>query len=225
MTIPQGAATGTWNVTLYPLSDTLGNSSTNFQDLATINVTAVPDKSTLTAAPAPKITGITKVGSTLTVAPGTWSPVPVGLSYQWYRSGTAITGATSVTYKPTATDTGTTLTVRVTGRKSGYTTTTRTSPATAPIAAGTLSAPAPKITGIAKVGSTLTVTSGTWSPAPVGLSYQWYRSGTAITGATAVTYKPTATDAGKTLTARVTGRKSGYTTASRTSPATLSVSR
>ena len=34
MTIPQGAATGTWNVTLYPLRDTLGNSSTSFQDLA-----------------------------------------------------------------------------------------------------------------------------------------------------------------------------------------------
>ncbi|WP_026538866.1 hypothetical protein, partial [Arthrobacter sp. 9MFCol3.1] len=31
MTIPKGSATGTWKVTLFPLDDTLGNSSTGFQ--------------------------------------------------------------------------------------------------------------------------------------------------------------------------------------------------
>ena len=56
------------------------------------------------------------------------------------------------------------------------------------------------MTGAAKVGSTLTVTSGSWSPAPVALSYQWYRSGVAITGATAASYKLTANEAGKTIT-------------------------
>ncbi|MGX9900560.1 hypothetical protein ACW0JT_12905 [Arthrobacter sp. SA17] len=39
VTIPQGAATGAWTVTLYPLRDTIGNNGTGFQTLATLNVT------------------------------------------------------------------------------------------------------------------------------------------------------------------------------------------
>ncbi|WP_427130765.1 hypothetical protein [Pseudarthrobacter sp. S9] len=169
MTIPQGSATGPWNVTLYPLSDTLGNDSTGFQTLATLNVTATP---ALAPAPTPTVSGTTKVGRTLTAVPGTWSPAPVTLSYQWYRSGVAITAATMSTYKLTATDSGKTITVRVTGRRSGYTTASRTSAPTAAITAGTLTAPTPTISGTTKVGCTLTAALGTWAPSPVTLSYQ-----------------------------------------------------
>ena len=134
-----------------------------------------------------------------------------------------ITGATSVAYKPTSADIGKAMTVRVTAYKTGYTTAVKTSAATAAVLKGSLVGPAPKITGTAKVGSTLTANLGTWSPSTISPRYQWYRSGAAIIGATAVTYKPTSADVGKVVTVRVTAYKTGYTTAVKTSAATAAV--
>lgn len=125
MTIPKGSATGTWKVTLFPLTDTLGNRSTGFQTLATLNVTATLPG--LKAPPTPVVSGTAKVGSTLTAVPGTWSPAPVALTYRWYRSGVAITGASLPSYKLTASDIGKTITGRATGKKAGFTTISKTS--------------------------------------------------------------------------------------------------
>lgn len=77
--------------------------------------------------------------------------------------------------------------------------------------------PTPKITGTALVGRTLKATAGTWKPAPVSLTYQWKRSGKPITGATKSTYKLVKADAGKKVTVTVTGKRSGFVTASKTS--------
>ena len=75
----------------------------------------------------------------------------------------------------------------------------------------------PKITGPAKVGATLKVKTGTWDPAPVTLTYRWLNNGKAIAGATKSTYKLKASDKGDRISVRVTGKKSGYPTAVRTS--------
>ncbi|WLQ07102.1 S8 family serine peptidase [Arthrobacter oryzae] len=72
----------------------------------------------------PTISGAPAVGSTLTAVPGTWTPAPDSLAYQWYRSGTAIAGATSAGYRLTDADLETTISVRVTGTASGYGTAT-----------------------------------------------------------------------------------------------------
>ncbi|MET3903176.1 carboxypeptidase regulatory-like domain-containing protein [Paenarthrobacter sp. 4246] len=184
------------------------------------SVTVAPG--TLTA-PVPTVSGTAKVGSVLTAVPGAWGPAPVTLAYQWYRSGVAITGATSATYPLAAADLGKTMTVRVTGSKAGFTTAAKTSAATAAVAVGTLTAPVPTVSGTAKVGSVLTAVPGAWGPAPVTLAYQWYRSGVAITGATSATYPLAAADLGKTMTIRVTGSKAGFTTAAKTSAATAAV--
>ncbi|SFU10347.1 hypothetical protein SAMN04487915_1111, partial [Arthrobacter sp. ov118] len=199
-----------------------GYTSVTKSSTATAAVTA----GTLAPAPVPTISGTTRVGYTLTANPGTWGPAPVNLTYQWYRSGTAITGATAATYRLNSADAGRTLSVRVTGTKTGYTTATKSSTATAAVTAGTLApAPVPTISGTTRVGYTLTANPGTWGPAPVNLTYQWYRSGTAITGATAATYRLNSADAGKTLSVRVTGTKTGYTTSTRASASTLQIAR
>ena len=85
------------------------------------------------------------------------------------------------------------------------------------------SAPIPVIKGAATVGSTLTAVPGTWAPAPVELTYTWYRGTTAITGATATRYTPTSDDAGQTLSVEVTGAKPGYATTVQRSTATAKV--
>ena len=176
---------------------------------------------TLTA-PKPTISGTLAVGSTLTAKPGTWGPAPVTLGYQWYRAGSKITGATASTYKLTSSDQAKTLTVHVIGTKTGYARAeTYSSPTTA--IQGVLTAPTPTISGTRAVGSKLTAVPGTWGPAPVTLKYQWYRAGTAISGATASTYTLTTSDRAKTLTVHVTGSKSGYVTAVRGSAATAAI--
>ena|SRR6516225_2370819 len=63
---------------------------------------------------------------------------------------------------------------------------------------------APLVTGTATVGSTLTSTTGTWSNAPTGYTYQWLRSGTPIAGATAATYVLAAADHGMSVSCNVT---------------------
>ncbi|MFD5521129.1 glycoside hydrolase Chb [Streptomyces sp. NPDC127066] len=61
--------------------------------------------------------------------PGTWSPAPTSYGYQWYRSCTAITGATKATYTLTASDKDKKTTVKVTAKKTGCTSGTATSKA------------------------------------------------------------------------------------------------
>ncbi|WP_461187535.1 peroxidase family protein [Arthrobacter sp. Z4-13] len=78
---------------------------------------------------------------------------------------------------------------------------------------------APTITGTPAVGAVLRANTGVWGPAPVTLAYQWLANGTAINGATASSYTLKAGDAGKAITVRVTGSKTGYATASQTSAA------
>ncbi|GAA4805369.1 hypothetical protein ACFQ0K_00480 [Nocardioides caeni] len=166
-----------------------------------------------TTTPTPTISGTAAVGSTLTATPGTWAPVPTGLAYQWFRAGVAIEGAASSTYDATAADLGKALTLRVTATRSGYATTAKTSAASAPVAAGAfVTVPTPTITGTRRVGSLLTATAGTWAPAPSNLTYQWFRSGVAIPGATGSTYRLAAADARRQIGVRVTGSLSGLAT-------------
>ncbi len=88
---------------------------------------------------------------------------------------------------------------------------TRPAPPSAPRTAPTIGA---RITGQPKVGARLTATA-----APHGwtASYRWKRDGRTIARATARTYKPTPSDAGRRLTVTVTLRKTGHSSAASTS--------
>lgn len=170
----------------------------------------------------PTITGKKQVGYTLTANPGTWGPGTVTFKYQWYRAGVAITGASLKTYKLTNTDAGKAISVKVMGSKTGYTSLKRLSAATSAIAKG-LTAPTPTITGTKKSGYTLTANPGTWGPAPVTLKYQWYRSGVAISGGTAKTYRLVSADRYDTIKVRVHGIKTGYADVAKYSASTVKI--
>jgi hypothetical protein len=83
--------------------------------------------------------------------------------------------------------------------------------------------PVPTITGSAILGQKLTAVPGTWSPATVALGYQWLRDGEPIVGATSSTYTLVPDDFGATISVSVTGTKSGYTTVTKTSEPTDTV--
>lgn len=182
-----------------------------------------------TTAPTPTRSGTTIVGKTLTGSVGgTWSPTPDSLTYQWLRDGVAIPGATSLTYVLTSADQGHYLRFRVTATKAGYATTAKTSSQTAAIR-GVFTTVAPTVTGTKTVGSTLTAATGTWTPTPDAVTYKWLRVdsagvATTISGATAASYVLTAADRGYKIRVTVTGTKTGYATASRSSVLTTTIS-
>ena len=175
-------------------------------------------------APTPVISGTVKVGSTLTVAPGTTPLGAAKKSTQWSSAATLtgsftpIEGATANTYVLTADDRTRFIRVTVTWEKSGNGDTPKTA-TTVAVAAGTFATPPiPTITGTKTVGQTLTAIEGTWSPTTDSYTYQWSRASgakgpfIAIGGATAGTYTLTSADLGKLIKVTVTGTKSGYTT-------------
>lgn len=216
-----GATTGTYVVLATDagkaITVTVTGSKSGYATTARTSAAATIEKS-LTATPAPTISGARRVGQILTATAGAWAPMVVTFSYAWKRNGTAISGATNSAYKLVAADAGTKITVVVTGRKTGYTAASRASDGTW-IEKLLTASPVPVISGTSRVGKTLTAKPGTWSPSTVTLAYRWKRDGAGILGATAPTYTLVKADAGRLITVTVVGSKSGYTTTSRTSAA------
>lgn len=66
------------------------------------------------------------------------------------------------------------------------------------------------------VGTTFATNNGKWDQSPDSFTYQWQANGTDISGATQDTYTPVSGDAGKTITAKVTAVKSGFTSVTAT---------
>ena len=79
---------------------------------------------------------------------------------------------------------------------------------------------APTISGSPVVGSTLTASTGTWSPTPTAYAMQWMRDGQPILGAIGGTYVPTEADLGARLTVAVTASEVDSDSASALSAAT-----
>jgi hypothetical protein len=113
------------------------------------------------------------------------------LSYQWSKNGTAISGATSTSYTTpaeTTSDNGAQFSVVVgnsTGSVISNTATLTVTPA--PVAPSITTQPANQTT-LAGQTATFSVTANGTSP----LSYQWWKNGTAISGATSASYTTSA---------------------------------
>ena len=171
----------------------------------------------------PVISGTAVANQTLTAAPGAWSgTAPITYTYQWQRCDNAgascadVPGATAATYVLTSSDVGFTMRVAVTGGNTAGSS-TATSAATSVVTA-TAQPPAnvvrPSVSGTAQQGQTLTGNPGSWSGTqPITYAYQWRScdsrgaSCVDITGATATTYVPTASDVGHGLRVFVTARR------------------
>lgn len=170
------------------------------------------------------IEGTLAVGRKLTVNNGAWSPTPSKFAYQWYRDGAKISKATKSSYTLTAKDLDAVITVTSKGTLSGYTAETVTGTATGPVVALELqSVEAPTLGTTARVGSKLTAGKGTWDLAPKSYTYQWYRNGVAISGATSSSFTPTVNDLDIEIAVEVTAKRSGIPDSSPTMSNSLTV--
>ena len=114
------------------------------------------------AAPAntapPTVSGTPQVGSTLTVANGTWNGSPTSFAYAWSRCDknggacTAIAGATASTYPIAQADAGSTLRATVTATNAGGSTPATTVPTAVIAAASAPTGCPPSGTGVIQVG-------------------------------------------------------------------------
>ncbi len=94
------------------------------------------------------------------------------------------------------------------------------------VAASAVTSSAAKVSDTTpRVGQKLTAKTGSWAPAPVGLTYQWYRGSVAIQDATGSTYQVQAVDLGNRLRVKITGSHDGLSAKSRTSSSTSKVAR
>ncbi|MFD7021600.1 hypothetical protein [Promicromonospora sukumoe] len=193
-----------------------------YESAATSAPTATVAPGTFTS-PRPTVKGTVKVGRTLTVSPGTWSPAPSSLKYVWKANGTTVSTRSTNTLVVPASAKGKRLTVTVTGSRTGYTPRSVASTATSVVAPATFTAPRPAIKGTKRVGSTLTVVRGTWSPAPSSVKYVWKANGVTISTRTSSKFVVPAKARGKQLTVTVTGTRAGYTTKSVTSYRTTTI--
>ncbi|MEU3887767.1 Tat pathway signal protein [Streptomyces sp. NPDC029041] len=210
-----GAAPGTWNISVL-------TRGWEFQR-GTFTVTTQPG---LENTAAPKVTGSPKVGAKITATPGTWSTTPSSYTYQWKADGTAIAGATGVSYTVPAARVGKKITVTVTAVKDGWRSGSASSPAVK-VAEGDAprATKLPVISGPVKVGGTLKASTGTWSPAASSYGYQWYANGKAISGATKASLVLKAAQQGKKVTVKVVAHRAGHKDGSAVSKGTKAVAR
>jgi Concanavalin A-like lectin/glucanases superfamily/Ig domain of plant-specific actin-binding protein len=184
-----------------------------------------------TVASSPTVSGTAQAGQALTASPGIWNGTPpIAYAYQWERCDPSgldcgqIADAASSAYAVSGVDVGTTIRAVVTATNSAGSVSARSAVTPTVRAANTPPANTspPTITGAARQGQTLTANPGTWSGTqPINYTFQWQDCDsngahcTAISGATAPTYRPTSTDVGRTLRLTVTARNmEGAATAS-----------
>ena len=172
------------------------------------------------------VAGTPAVGQTLSAALTGAFTTGTAVAYSWKADGAPFSSSSSVVLTPS--EVGKRISVSVTGTLGSYEPLVVDSPVTAAVAApaapapGTLSASTPSISGKAKVGKTLHVLTGSWTPG-TSFAITWYANGKQI--GTGSSLHLTKKMKGKRITASVTGSLAGYTPVTRTSAPTPKVAR
>jgi beta-galactosidase len=182
---------------------------------ATYTIQAVPSFQPPPAAPAI----ILQPASTAATSgqPATFTVTATGtapMTFQWFKNGATIAGATAASYTTPATTSGDNnaqFTVKITNGQGSATSSAATLTVVAPAAVAITAQPANRTVAVGQTATFSVVATG--SPA---LTYQWRKNGAAITGATAATYTTpvlTAADNGASYTVVVTNPVNSVTSA------------
>jgi hypothetical protein len=150
-------------------------------------------------------TGSHAVGGTLNCVKGAWANSPTSYKYTWWANSVQF-AADKTSVVLTASQLGKSVVCRVTAANHGGSRYDDSLPVM--VVRGTFTyTTKPSISGVFKVGKTLTAQSGKWNPS-VTPTYVWKR-GSVVIGR-AKTYKTTPKDKGKILTLVVTVKRTGY---------------
>lgn len=167
----------------------------------------------------PVIHGVLQVGERLTVERGTWVPEPEQVAYIWLDDRDNPLGrGPELLLAPEWAGRG--IQVKVNGESAAHRSGTG-SEVGGPIRPGDLTTGRPSVSGTFEVGRTLSVDGGEWAPADTDLGYQWLRGTDPIAGATGTEYTLTEADEGSPVGVRVTGTRTGYTSAQALSGASV----
>jgi hypothetical protein len=133
----------------------------------------------------PKISGTAREGSEVTTSNGTWTGSPTSFTYQWQRCSTDglacgnISGANKSAYTVVAGDVSHTLRVVVTATNADGKASATSEPSDVVDSKdGPKNTVRPAVSGTARVGEELTVSNGTWTPAPTSFRRIWQRCDT-----------------------------------------------
>lgn len=160
----------------------------------------------------PRISGLAQVGVPLTVSTGLYAQADASLTYQWFDdNGDAIVGQTAPTYVPTTNDVGGWPYVVVKATIGDNSNTFGAGIDDAVKRGDYVFTSGPAVVGLPIIGKTITASAGALVPG-AAVSYQWFRSGKAIAGATAAKYKVVKADYSKKLSAVITYKTYGYAT-------------
>jgi hypothetical protein len=187
---------------LYIRAQVLGSktsgASVAYTIVATTTSTALVPALSITNSVAPAVTGSWTEGTTLSASNGTWSTTGT-FTYQWQSSSdnstwSDIASATLATFVITSSQASKYVRVKV------YNSTSNGDGIAYSVPRFKVGSPyntaLPTVSGTIRIGSTQTVTTGTWSDTPTAYSYQWQKSADGISwidlsGETASTYVPT----------------------------------
>lgn len=166
-------------------------------------------------APAPSIGGSLVKGSVVTADTGIWTPTPDSYRYQWLMDQVPIPGANAGSLTLDSSFVGHTVQVAVSAQKGSYGSLSTYSAVSSKVLDAFDTVGTPTLTGDVQVGGTMSVDTGSWSPADnVSFDYQWYAGDSAIAAATGASVTLPATTLGKPVSVAVTASKDGF--ASRT---------
>ncbi|MCW2852734.1 MAG: hypothetical protein JWM84_2398 [Nocardioides sp.] len=167
------------------------------------------------AVPAPPVvSGVPEVDQVLTATRGSWAPSPSATTVQWYAGSTPIPGATAWSLRLGQAQIDQRVTAVVTASATGYRKRAVTAQSPGPVLAGTIAVTRPfAVTGVPRLGGTLSVVPGALTPADSRVGYTWLREGVVIPGATGASYVLTPADVGSRLSLLVRMDRTSYRSA------------